>query len=493
MALSTREVYKRTIESSLWMTLNIFVQRGFGILTFLIVSRFILPEDYGILTAAMIVVGFVNVVSQTGFEAALIQTEDKIERYLNKVWTINIMRGVFLFMIIYFTAPWTAALLNIEGHEAIIRFAGLYPLLEAFNNIGIVYFSKDINFKMIFFRDLGTPVAFLVFSLIWVTFDPSVWALAAGHLGSYLWSMIASYFLSAYRPRFDFKFKELMQFFHFSKWVVAGSLANYINNAIDGVFLSNLLGPERLGIYSKARDFSIIPSSYVAQISMKVGFPSISKIQHEPETIRGAFSKLYELTLFLSLPFSVILFTQAHHLIDFLLVDVWQEVVFPLKFLLIAMMFRGFIIISSPLFNGLGKPNLYFSSIVIQIITSFFALLYLVPRYDIMGAAYATILAMGITFLFTSFQAIRLTKLNVLTLIPSTVLIVVASTVMAMASIVFNRYIPHPSIPVYGLFLIGLGLLYLVQIVLFAKKFNLGPAQILLDMTRRLFEKKSVA
>ena len=475
------------------MTLNIFVQRAAGIVTFLILSRFILPEEYGILTAAMIVVGFLNVISQTGFEGAMIQSKEDIGPYLNRVWTLNLLKGCLLFAVIYFSAPWTAEFLNIEEHVNVIRFAGLYPLAEAFNNIGILYFSKDINFKMIFLRDLGAPFAFLGFALIWAYYDASVWALAAGHLGSYLWTMIASYFLSPYRPRLDFKFRGLKKFIRYGKWAVASNLANYVNNAIDGAFLSNLLGPQRLGIYSKARDFSIIPSSYIAQISMKVGFPSIAKIQDEPEAIRGALSKLYELTLFLSLPFSVILFTQAHHLIELLLVDTWQEVVFPLKFLLIAMMFRGFIIITSPLFNGLGKPNLYFGSIMVQIITSFFALMYLVPRYDIMGAAYATILAMGVTFLFTSFAAIRLTKLNVLKLIPSTVMIVLSSAVMAVASIAFNRYLPDPSLPVYAAFLIGLGVLYLGQIVLFAKKFNLGPAKILLDMTQRLFEKKSAA
>lgn len=487
MALSNSEVYKRTINSGFWMTADIIVQKILGILSFLILSRLILPESYGIIASITILVGFLNVVSQTGFEAALIQSKDEIKSYLNKVWTLNILKSILIFAIIWFIAPIAARFFHVENYVSVIRFSGLFVVVEGMSNIGHIYFSKDINFRAIFFRDLGMPIAFFVTTILWLKFFGNpVWALAFGNLGSYLCAMIATYFLSSYRPRPDFNLNKLRELWSYGSWVVASNLANYVSGVIDSTFLAHLLGPGKLGIYSKGRDFSVIPSSYISQLANKIGFPSISNIQGDLELVRHGFKKLFDLTILISLPFMVLIFTQANHLISLILTDEWLQIVFPLKFLIVAMTIRGFVVIATPIFNGLGKPRIYFFSVLIQIATMFVSLAILVPRFEILGAAYSMIIATFCTFIFTSFHVLKLTRLRMISFLPSIFSVGFASILLAVCSIAFNRIIGFTNVFAYLFALCLMGAIYLGTVLLIGKIFKSGPGVTLSGIIKNL-------
>lgn len=486
MELSNSEVYKRTINSSLWMTASILIQRVLGIVSFLILSRVILPEAYGIMASVTIVIGFLNTISQTGFEAALIQSKDEITSYLNKVWTLNILKSIGLFLIIWFVAPFAGKFFNIEEYVDVIRFSGLFVMLEGLSNIGHIYFSKDINFKMVFFRDLGMPISYIIIALIAVQFISPVWALASATFASYVWATSATYFLSPYRPRFDFNFQKLKKLFNYSSWVIASNLANYINSVIDSTFLAHLLGPGQLGIYSKARDFSVIPSSYISQIASKIGFASISKVQADKASVKNALMKLFDITMLISLPFLALVFTQANNLISLVLKAEWSDIVFPLKFLMIAMTIRGFIIITYPIFNGMGKPKIYFNSILIQIISVFIGLWFMVPKYGISGAAYAIIISTSLCFIYTTFNVVKLTGLKLRTLIPCTFAVSVATLVAGILSVMYNRFIGFGNVPEYIIAMIGIGVIYNAIIFMMWKSFKIGPGDTLKSILQNL-------
>lgn len=486
MALSNTEVYKRSINSSVWMTADILLQRVFGVVSFLILSRLILPEAYGIIASATIIIGFLNTVSQTGLEAAMIQSKDEIKDYLNKVWTLNILKSTLLFGLIYLSAPFAARFFNIADYTDVIRFCGLFVVVEGLSNIGHIYFAKDINFKMIFFRDMGMPVFYLIVALIAVNYISPVWALASATLASYFWATLSTYFLSSYRPRFDFRFGKLKSLLHYSSWAVASNLANYVNGILDSTFLAHLLGPAKLGIYSKARDFSIMPSSYIYQIANKIGFASISKVQGDKVSVGNALTKLFDISMLISLPFAALIYTQANNLINLVLKAEWTDVVFPLKLLIIAMTVRGFSIITFPIFNGMGKPKIHFYSIMIQIIAVFVGLWFLVPKYGVSGAAYAIIISTSLCFIYTTYKAVKLTGLNPLKLFPCAFAVGISTLIAGALSVAFNRYLGFENIFLYGGAMIGIGAIYMVFIFLFWKIFKIGPGETLRSILQNL-------
>ena len=78
-------------------------------------------------------------ISQTGFQAALIQKQENLESYLNSAWTVLILRGLLLFTILFFIAPHAANFFDEPKALTIIRvigFAILFQLSYLLHSLG---------------------------------------------------------------------------------------------------------------------------------------------------------------------------------------------------------------------------------------------------------------------------------------------------------------------------------------------------------------------
>ncbi len=105
-----------------------------------------------------------------------VMTED----YLDAAWTALIIRGFIVFIILYLTAPFVAVFFHTPTVQSIIRVLGLTVFIAAFENIGIIYFQKELEFKKVFiYRFIGIFTNFII-AIIAALVLRSVWALVLG-------------------------------------------------------------------------------------------------------------------------------------------------------------------------------------------------------------------------------------------------------------------------------------------------------------------------
>ena len=173
---------KRVVRGGAWVFALRIVNQGLSIIKLIILARILSPEDFGLMGIALLTMSSLEMFSQTGFQAALIQKKENVDAYLNSAWTIMIIRGLVLFGILYIIAPYVAVFFNSPQAQPIIRVIGFSILFLAFSNIGIIYFQKDLEFNKQFMYQLsGTVVDFVVAISVVVIFK-NVWALVFGLL-----------------------------------------------------------------------------------------------------------------------------------------------------------------------------------------------------------------------------------------------------------------------------------------------------------------------
>lgn len=75
-------------------------------LRYMVLARLIGPRDFGILGVAMLCMDTLETLTQTGFTAALVQDKrNDVRTFLDTVWSINILRGIFLFGCLFALTP----------------------------------------------------------------------------------------------------------------------------------------------------------------------------------------------------------------------------------------------------------------------------------------------------------------------------------------------------------------------------------------------------
>ncbi len=76
------------------------IVRGLGILKTVILARLLTPSQFGIFGIAFLILGILEMVTETGVNVILIQENKKIDDYINTGWIVSIARGIIISILI---------------------------------------------------------------------------------------------------------------------------------------------------------------------------------------------------------------------------------------------------------------------------------------------------------------------------------------------------------------------------------------------------------
>ena len=92
---------QRVVKSGFWVFFLRIFNQGFSLLRLIILARILSPNDFGLMGIALLTMSILETFSETGFQQALIQKKEDIKSYLDSAWTVLILRGFVLFVILY--------------------------------------------------------------------------------------------------------------------------------------------------------------------------------------------------------------------------------------------------------------------------------------------------------------------------------------------------------------------------------------------------------
>lgn len=354
-----RGVYHRSVHSGKWFLIGVAVTKVLNLVTFFILARLLIPADYGVMAVTMFMVGILDKLTEPGFGDALVQRKDSVEKYLNAVWTFDLIRYSLLACLLMFGGGWIAAFFHIDPSQTIVvRAGGVLLFLGALSNIRMINFARGLQYRNIFVRDLASQIALGgVAIFVAATVSASPWALFAGQLGLYVMGVTFSYLLMPVRPRFDFQFGKLRELFGFGKWIYGQNLLDYIFQYFDKLLVGRMLDTNTLGLYSRGKDLGGLVTGVVQSLIGKIGFPAMSRVQGEMVKVQQGFLKSLDVLIILAVPAGILLSLQGGVIVSFLLGDKWIAVTLILKIFAIGNLLFAVNAIFQTVFVSLGRPD----------------------------------------------------------------------------------------------------------------------------------------
>lgn len=438
-------IFQKSLRSGGWMLLNTLFARALDAAAFLLLARVLDPRDFGVLAIAMMTAATLDTLTTPGLGQAIIQKHGEVTSQLDSVWTFEVLRGFFVSCLLYFSAPWIAQFFATPEAAPAIQIWGIVYLIQALANIGQLFFFKEINFKLVFYRDLPGHLLYPLVTLAIAIHHPSFWALIYGKIAQNVSGCLMSYWLHPYRPRLRWKWTHIREHLGFGGWVMGQNLVQRLSDILDNSFVGYLLGPSALGYYSKARGFAFLPTSPLYHIVFKVGFPAYAKLQQDLERVREAFLKSMDIILMVSLPFATCVFFLADDLILLLLGSKWLAMSMPLKLLVLAVPLRSMLHACYPLFQGTGQPQTYFKLGAFQLLTTFLLLLALAPQYSVVGTCLAVLLSHAATLLLALVDLKRCSRISISQLLPPCATITLATLLLGCLLYAARRMVPSIS------------------------------------------------
>jgi lipopolysaccharide exporter len=84
--------FRNAVKGVVWMASLRGSTRAIAYVKIAILARLLGPEEFGIFGIASLVLALLEILTETGINAYLIQEEGKIKKYLNTAWVVSIIR-----------------------------------------------------------------------------------------------------------------------------------------------------------------------------------------------------------------------------------------------------------------------------------------------------------------------------------------------------------------------------------------------------------------
>ena len=463
---------QRTVRGGFWVFSLRIVQQIFGLARLLILARILAPHDFGLMGIALLAMSTLETFSQTGFQAALIQKKENIESYLDAAWTVLILRGVLLFGILYFAAPFVASFFNTPEAKPIIQVIGLSVLFQAFTNIGVIYFQKELEFNKEFIYQFAGTLADFIVAISAVLILKNVWALVFGMLAGNAVRCIVSYLIHSYRPRLSRDLEKAKELFGFGKWVLGSSILIFLITQGDDILVGKLLGATALGFYQLAYRISNMPATEITHVISRVTFPVYSKLQNDIPKLREAYLKVLQITAFLSFPVAGMIFVLAPDFTMIFLGEKWMPMVPATQVLVFAGLARSVAATTGPIFYAVAKPKIETRWQVVRLFVIAILIYPFTIKWGILGASIVVFLSIFISNIGFCFKAIKITECGIKNFSKTIVPPFINGIIMVMSIVVLKMSINTNGVLGFIL-LVAIGILISLTITyLFDRHFN---------------------
>jgi O-antigen/teichoic acid export membrane protein len=382
---------QKAARGGVWVVAIKILSKLFGLARTVVLAHLLAPSDFGLMGIAFVTISALTIFTDTGFNAALIQRKENTDDYLDVAWSIQVFRGILLFLVLIVSAPYVAEFFDEPRASLIIQIIAFSLLLSGFSNIATVYFEKELNFHKRFFYTMATTLTDIFVSIIFAVILRSVWALVFGLLASSIVGLILSYILQKYRPKFKFDRNKFCELFNFSKWLVGSGILYFLINQGDDIFLGKFLGVAALGMYQIAYKISNFASSEISSMFTQVAFPVLSKLQNSMNKFKDAYVMMNKAMAVVVFPLAAGICLLAYEFTKIFLGDRWLPIVPAMQLLALLSAFRA--IEYGTAFKALGKPKIILQLSLVRLAIIVVCIYPLTKYMGITGTALSIVIA----------------------------------------------------------------------------------------------------
>ena len=295
--------------------------------TNLVMTRMLVPEMFGILALANVIMFGLQMISDLGLRQNIVQSQRGNDpAFLNTAWTIQILRGVLLWLTtlslslgIHLLAQlhwWPAGSVYTESVlPYVIACLSFSVLLSGFESTKLATAGRNLVLGRVTLIEFLSQIAALASMLAWASIDRSIWALVIGALVFNLLKMLLSHYaMPGEMNRLEWNKDAFREIFRFGKWVFLSSLIGFVAASGDRFLLGGLTDSATLGLYSIALLIYGAFRDLIVRLIDNISLPVFSEVVHERQSELKAMYYRIRLPLDIVTLFVTGFFFSAGHL-----------------------------------------------------------------------------------------------------------------------------------------------------------------------------------
>jgi PST family polysaccharide transporter len=388
-----KNLTRKTVQGTVWISIGYVLQILGRLAVLAVLTRLLTPGDFGVMAAAMLIIGLGEVAAPLGSAVALIRYQTVEPIHVKAALTISFLTAALLIP--------PLALLGVLGES---RFgvpelgSAVLLLTPTLFFAGVTQVSGRIMQRSMQFGPLVTAeisAYVLGYGLCGIPLALLGWdyyALVAAHL-TYSF-FVAAILVWLTRPPLGLCWDKtaLFPLASFGAKHTVGNLLDYAASSVPRLLVLHALGVTALGLYARASDLTNRLKVILTKINSTVLYPALAQRRDDLGKLKLAFLRSSLLIFAVGAPSAILACIFADKIILLLFGSQWEASVLPFRILIFVVPLEAIGAISSSVLLTMGHPgaNVYANAIFLAASIIFGLAL---AGYGVAGVAAAILLA----------------------------------------------------------------------------------------------------
>ncbi len=302
-----------------------YTSQFIGFLATIILSRLLLPEEYGFVALITVFTGFVKTFSDAGLSYLVIRS-DYGRLFQRSIHYLSFIVGVVLFLLVAIIAYPISLFYKDSALILPTLVMSLNFILRSLVTVPYGLLSKELKFNSLGSLELIGSVIEVIFMIILAYLGFSYWALILPALIGSI-ARIYMYYRKTRMPFAILKTKYLVVGFRKAKSIIGNlsgfTFLNYWARNSDNLIIGKVYGADSLGIYNRAYRLLTMVTSIMTGLFGKVLYPSLKDLMSKGGDVNKEYMNLLGIISLINYPIAVVLIFFSEPLVVLLWSERW--------------------------------------------------------------------------------------------------------------------------------------------------------------------------
>jgi O-antigen/teichoic acid export membrane protein len=315
----------KTVKGVGWSAIDNVAQHLVTFIVGIVLARLLTPDDYGLIGIITIFTAICTTLINSGFGSALIRKKNVTDADYNTAFIINLGMSLFLYAIIFVSAPFISTFFNRQELVSLTRVSSLGMIIGALALVQQTRLTKRIDFKTQTKITLIATTTSGAVGIVMAFLGCGVWSLVAQSLTLQIIRTVFLWFFNKWIPKFRFSKSSFRGLFGFGWKIMVSGLLETVWKELYQVVVGKFYSPATLGQYTRAKGFSQLLSDNLTRVVQRVTYPVLSDIQDDKNRMVKAYRRIIKTTMFITTVSMLALGAVSEPLLYCLIGPKWHE------------------------------------------------------------------------------------------------------------------------------------------------------------------------
>jgi PST family polysaccharide transporter len=339
-----------------------------GFLRAVLLARWLLPADYGVVSLALFFLALAAQLRSLGLDRALIHRQEADESALGTYFALRVGTSLVTAVVLTASIPLLARLypaMPLLGW-VLLALVGV-DVIKGLSSVQETLLSRDLAFRSLAMTDIVAAVAMTTIAPLLAWRGYGVWALVAEPASGLLARLVMVYLV--YRrwvPKLRWHPETARWFWRFGLPTWGASALAFLLDRFDDFWIGTALGKTALGYYSRAYEFARYPRRVVANPLVSVFGPMFARLQGDRLRLSQAFYRSAHVILRSGFLVAGAFALVMPEFIQLVIGQQWEPMLLTFRLMLVYTLLDALLMLGGNLLLAVGRPQALQQSRLVQ-------------------------------------------------------------------------------------------------------------------------------